>query len=111
IGLGLVPDLGGTGPLVRLVGYARALEICVTGRRVGAEEALAIGLANLVVPAEDLDAAVRDLAAAALSGARDAVVEIKALLAGAPGRTPAAQLAAEREAQVRRLRDLAGIGD
>src|SRR5262249_59140551 len=38
--LGLVPDLGGTGPLVRLVGYARALEICVTGRRVGAEEAL-----------------------------------------------------------------------
>ena len=33
--LGLVPDLGGTAPLVRLVGYARALEICATGRFVG----------------------------------------------------------------------------
>ena len=111
IGLGLVPDLGGTGPLVRLVGYARALEICVTGRRVGAEEALAMGLANLVVPPEELDGAVRDLTAAVLAGARDAVVEIKALLAGATDRTPAEQLAAEREAQVRRLRDLAGVGD
>ena len=33
--LGLIPDLGGTGPLVDLVGYARALEICATGRFVG----------------------------------------------------------------------------
>ena len=37
--LGLVPDLGGTGPLVHLVGYARALEICATGRPVSAPEA------------------------------------------------------------------------
>ncbi len=80
IKLGLVPDLGGTKPLVELVGYARALEICATGRRIGADEARAIGLANLVVPAEDLDGAVRDLTAALLSGARDAVVETKALL-------------------------------
>ncbi|WP_406689677.1 enoyl-CoA hydratase/isomerase family protein [Saccharopolyspora sp. ID03-671] len=39
-GLGLVPDLGGTLPLVRAVGYARAVDICVTGREVTAEEAL-----------------------------------------------------------------------
>ena len=39
--LGLVPDLTGTHPLVGLVGYARALEICVTGRFVHAEEAVA----------------------------------------------------------------------
>jgi hypothetical protein len=71
-----------------------------------------MGLANLVVPLDDLDDAVRDLTAALLSGARDAVVEIKALLAGAAaGRDGAAQLQAEREAQVRRLRDLAGIGE
>jgi len=112
VSLGLVPDLGGTAPLVRLVGYARALEICATGRRVGAEEALAMGLANLVVPPEELDDSVRDLTAALLSGARDAVVEIKALLAGAAaGRDGSAQLQAEREAQVRRIRDLAGIGE
>jgi enoyl-CoA hydratase/carnithine racemase len=111
INLGLVPDLGGTKPLVDLVGYGRALEICATGRRVGADEALAIGLANLVVPADDLDGAVADLTAAVLSGARDAVVEIKALLRSADSRTPAEQLLAEREAQVRRLRDLAGVGE
>jgi enoyl-CoA hydratase/carnithine racemase len=111
VSLGLVPDLGGTRPLLNLVGYARALEICATGRRVGAEEAYAIGLANVVVPPSDLDEAVRDLAAAILSGARNAVVEIKALLAGAADRTADAQLRAEREAQVRRLRDLTGRGD
>ncbi|HEX5567127.1 MAG TPA: enoyl-CoA hydratase/isomerase family protein, partial [Streptomyces sp.] len=48
--LGLVPDLTGTHPLVGLVGYARALEICATGRSVHAEEAERTGLANLVVP-------------------------------------------------------------
>ena len=111
VSLGLVPDLGGTRPLLNLVGYARALEICATGRRVGAEEAYAIGLANVVVPPSDLDEAVRDLAAAILSGARNAVVEIKALLAGSADRTADAQLRAEREAQVRRLRDLTGRGD
>jgi enoyl-CoA hydratase/carnithine racemase len=111
VSLGLVPDLGGTRPLYDLVGYARALEICVTGRRVAADEALAIGLANLVVPAEDLDSAVGDLSAAILAGARDAVVEIKALVRGAGGRSAAEQRRHEREAQVRRMRDLAGIGE
>jgi enoyl-CoA hydratase/carnithine racemase len=109
--LGLVPDLTGTKRLVDLVGYARALEICVTGRRVDATEALRMGLANLLVPAADLDGAVTDLVAAVLAGNRDAVVEIKALLAGAAGRDYAAQEAAERAAQVRRIRDLAGLGE
>lgn len=109
--LGLVPDLAGTGRLVDLVGYARALEICATGRRLGAAEALRTGLANLVVPAAELDAAVDDLVAGLLANNRDAVVEIKALLAGAARRSPAEQLAAERAAQVRRVRDLAGLGE
>jgi enoyl-CoA hydratase/carnithine racemase len=109
--LGLVPDLGGTKPLVELVGYARALELCVTGRRVDAAEADRIGLANLVVPRSELDAAVRDLVAAVLAGPRDAVVEIKALLSGAAGRQYDSQLRCERQAQLRRIRDLAGIGD
>ncbi|HTF10850.1 MAG TPA: enoyl-CoA hydratase/isomerase family protein, partial [Asanoa sp.] len=42
---------------------------------------------------------------------RDAVVETKALLSGAASRSWEEQLAAEREAQVRRLRDLAGLGE
>jgi enoyl-CoA hydratase/carnithine racemase len=109
--LGLVPDLTGTKRLVELVGYARALEICVTGRRVPAAEAERVGLANLVVGRADLDGAVADLTAAILAAPRDAVVEIKALIAGAAGRTFPEQEAAERAAQIRRLRDLAGLGE
>jgi enoyl-CoA hydratase/carnithine racemase len=109
--LGLVPDLTGTHRLVELVGYARAVELCVTGRRVGAAEADRIGLVNLVVPAPELDAATRDLIAAILSHHRDAVVEIKALLGAASGRSAADQARFEREAQVRRIRDLAGLGE
>ncbi|MDO0932050.1 enoyl-CoA hydratase/isomerase family protein [Streptomyces sp. DG2A-72] len=109
--LGLVPDLTGTHPLVGLVGYARALEICVTGRFVLAEEAVSTGLANLAVPGEQLDAAVADLASAILAAPRDAVIETKALLRGAGERTYEEQRAAERAAQARRLRELAGLGE
>ncbi|QES50759.1 enoyl-CoA hydratase [Streptomyces venezuelae] len=109
--LGLVPDLGGTQPLTALVGYARALEICATGRFVHAEEAERIGLANLVVPVAELEPAVRDLGAALLAAPRDAVIETKALLRGAVGRTYDEQRTAERAAQARRLRDLAGLSD
>ncbi|WP_066956671.1 enoyl-CoA hydratase/isomerase family protein [Streptomyces lushanensis] len=109
--LGLVPDLAGTHPLVGLVGHARALEICATGRFVQAEEAERTGLVNLVVPVEELDAAVLDLAGALLAAPRDAVIETKALLRGAAGRSFEEQRAAERAAQARRLRDLAGLSD
>jgi len=105
--LGLVPDLGGTSPLVRAVGYPRALEICLTGREVGAAEAVASGLAQLAVPREDLDAAVADLVAALLEPDPDAVRETTALLAGAAERSDVEQLAAERAAQGRRLRAMA----
>ncbi|WEV28490.1 enoyl-CoA hydratase/isomerase family protein [Streptomyces sp. 71268] len=109
--LGLVPDLAGTHPLVSLVGYARALEICATGRFVHAQEAERTGLANLVVPAAELDATTRDLAAALLAAPRDAVIETKALLRGASDRTFDEQRAAERAAQGRRLRDLAQLAE
>jgi enoyl-CoA hydratase/carnithine racemase len=109
--LGLVPDLGGTKRLTELVGPSRALEICVTGRRLPADEADRIGLATAVVPAADLDGAVADLAAAILAAPAGAVAEIKALVAGASGRSYPEQDRAEREAQARRLRDLAGAGE
>jgi enoyl-CoA hydratase/carnithine racemase len=109
--LGLVPDLTGTHPLVSLVGYGRAAEICLTGRFVHAEEAVSSGLANIAVPAAELDATVGELAAALLAAPRDAVVETKALLRGAGDRTYDEQRAAERAAQARRLRDIAGVGE
>lgn len=108
---GLVPDLGGTKRLVELVGYGRALELCATARRVPAAEAYAIGLANVVVPRPELDTAATDLAAALLAADPGALSEIKALLAGAADRSYREQDAAEREAQTRRLRDIAGVGD
>ncbi|MER6561717.1 enoyl-CoA hydratase/isomerase family protein [Streptomyces sp. NPDC001027] len=109
--LGLVPDLTGTHPLVSLVGYGRAVEICLTGRFVHAEEAVSTGLANIAVPVRDLDATVRELATAILSAPREAVIETKALLRGACDRTYDDQRAAERAAQARRLRDMAGLGE
>lgn len=104
--LGLVPDLGGTQVLVDLVGYSRALEICATGRRVGAEEAERIGLATLVVPPDELPAAVDDLVAALTGTVHEAVTMTKALLLGASHRTYAEQLFAERQAQMSRIRAL-----
>jgi len=109
--LGLVPDLTGTHPLVSLVGYARALEICATGRFVLSKEAVSTGLANIAVPREQLDDTAADLASALLAAPREAVIETKALLRGAQERTYEEQRAAERTTQARRLRDLAGIGD
>jgi enoyl-CoA hydratase/carnithine racemase len=108
--LGLVPDLGGTRILRELVGYSCAMEICATGRPVAAAEAARIGLVNAVVPRDDLDGAVHDLVAALLAPPRDAIAETKALLLGAVLRGPAEQLRAERQAQLRRIRDLAGVG-
>ncbi|HET6293251.1 MAG TPA: enoyl-CoA hydratase/isomerase family protein [Kribbella sp.] len=104
--LGLVPDLGGTQPLVQLVGYSRALEICLTSRWVEADEALQLGLANIVVPAEELAGTVKDLSEALLTPLVGAVRETKALLLGASDRSYQDQLKAEREAQARRLKEL-----
>jgi enoyl-CoA hydratase len=57
--LGIIPGAGGTQRLPRLVGPAKAKDICFTGRFVDAEEALRIGLVDEVVPAADVyDAAV-----------------------------------------------------
>jgi enoyl-CoA hydratase/carnithine racemase len=107
--LGLVPDLTGTKPLVELVGYARALEICATTRWVHAEEAREIGLATAVVPREELSEAVADLAAALTAPLYGAVSETKALLQSAASLDLEGQRRSEREAQVRRFRELAAL--
>jgi enoyl-CoA hydratase/carnithine racemase len=101
--LGLVPDLTGTAPLVRAVGEARALEICVTGRWVGAAEAVSSGLASLSVPRGQLDAAVADLVAAVTAPDAGAVRDTKAVLQGAGQRRLEEQYAVERAGQARRF--------
>ncbi len=105
--LGIVPDLGGTKPLVELVGYARALEICATGRWVEAAEARDLGIATAVVPTARLDDATDDLVAALTSPLHGAVAATKQLLLGAADRSYEDQCAAERAAQAVRLRELA----
>jgi enoyl-CoA hydratase/carnithine racemase len=80
--LGVIPGAGGTQRLARLVGPAKAKDLVFTGRHVGAEEALEIGLADAVVPdVEVYDTAVamaRKFAAGpplALAAAKRAVDE------------------------------------
>ena len=107
--LGLVPDLTGTKPLVDLVGYSRALEICATTRWVTADEARDIGLVTAVVSSDELDGAVADLAAALTAPIYGAVTETKALLQSASRLDLEEQRQAEREAQVRRFRELASL--
>ncbi|MFE1168194.1 enoyl-CoA hydratase/isomerase family protein [Nocardiopsis sp. NPDC058789] len=105
--LGLVPDLTGTKPLVDIVGVHRATEICLTARKVGAEEARELGLATLVVGVDELDGAVDDAVAALLATNPEAAVATKALLQQAGDNTLEEQCAAERRAQVGRLTALA----
>ncbi len=52
--LGIIPGAGGTQRLPRVVGYQKAKEMNFSGRQVDAEEALAIGLADKVIPVEEL---------------------------------------------------------
>jgi enoyl-CoA hydratase/carnithine racemase len=101
--LGLVPDLTGTKPLVEIVGLSRAIEICLTARTVTAAEALLLRLAELVVPAAELDAAVADLVAALLSTDAAAARATKALLQQAGTHSLAKQAVAERRAQAELL--------
>ncbi len=68
IQLGLIPGAGGTQRLPRLVGPAKAKDIVFTGRVVGAEEALAIGLVDRVVPSADVYRTACELAARLAAG-------------------------------------------
>lgn len=107
-GDGLVPAHGAAAALVALVGPARALELCLTGRVLGAAQAAGLGLAELVVAPAALDSAVDDLVAAILAAPRDAVIETKALLGAGQRHAHAEQLVAERAALARRLANLSG---
>ncbi|MFM1965171.1 MAG: hypothetical protein RL134_896 [Actinomycetota bacterium] len=105
---GLVPDLAGTHPLVRSVGYARAVDICATGRSVSAEEGFRLGFVTRVV--DDIEAGISEVVAAASSAPPGAISALLPLLQSAEAASRSEQAGREREVQVARLRALLGGG-
>jgi enoyl-CoA hydratase/carnithine racemase len=62
VGIGVIPGAGGTQRLARAIGRARAMELVLTGRRIGAAEADRLGLVTMVVPAAETLARAMELA-------------------------------------------------
>lgn len=75
--VGLIPGNGGTQLLPRLIGPNRAKEIIFTGKRIGAQEALSLGIVNKVVPTEQVEEEVRQIAAQICANAPIAVRQAK----------------------------------
>jgi enoyl-CoA hydratase len=73
INLGIIPGAGGTQRLARLVGPAKAKDLVFSGRFVDAQEALAIGLVDRVVPAAEVYATARELVGRYVGGPAYAV--------------------------------------
>jgi 2-(1,2-epoxy-1,2-dihydrophenyl)acetyl-CoA isomerase len=101
--VGLVPDSGATWFLPRLVGEAKAAEIALLGDPVPAADALRLGLVGWVVPAAELAAAARSMAARLAAGAPKAIALTKRALATSWDRD--LESALEYEAH---LQDMAG---
>jgi enoyl-CoA hydratase/carnithine racemase len=80
---GILPDLGATQRLPRLIGLGRAKELAMTARRVGADEALQIGLVNKVVPEGGHVHAATEWAKELAAGPPLALAAIKRLMNGA----------------------------
>ncbi len=85
VDLGLTVDGGATWLLPRLIGSARALELCYTGRRLEAEEAERWGLVNQLVAPDELESAVGNLAGRLARGPRAALAAMKRSVAYAEG--------------------------
>jgi enoyl-CoA hydratase/carnithine racemase len=95
--LGIIPGAGGTQRLPRLVGEARAKELIMLGRRIGAARALEIGLVNQVVPRAGLRAAVDALLAELAGCAPLSVTEAKSAIERGHARSLSDGLSIERE--------------
>lgn len=96
-GIGLTPDGGTTWLLPRLVGLRRAQELCLTNRKVKAEEAAAIGLVTRVVEAGRLTEETAALAAQFIKGATSALGATRRMLVESYSNTLEAQLSLESQ--------------
>ena len=85
--IGILPDGGGVIRLQRRIPRSLAVEMMMTGRRLGAEEAMQLGLVSRVVPQAELMAAARELAAAMAASAPLSLKAIKAVVARTEGMT------------------------
>ena len=85
VSVGLLPGAGGVTRLPRLIGAGRARDLMFSGRRIGAEEALRIGLIEHVVPLADLDATVRTMAETIAAHAPLALRALKRALRASDG--------------------------
>jgi enoyl-CoA hydratase/carnithine racemase len=102
---GILPDLGGTQRLPRLVGASKALQLIVTAARIGTDEAARLGLADVVVAEDQLEDAASELAAAIAAQPPLAVRGAKrAVRAAVSGMTVREGLVVEAEAQAPCLR-------
>ena len=97
IRLGFFPGAGGTQRLTRLLGPARALRLMMEGRRLGADEAHALGLVDEVVPADLLQQTARDVAERLAAGPTRAIGLLKRCVYQAYGRPLDEGLAIEAE--------------
>ncbi|MCB0326079.1 MAG: enoyl-CoA hydratase/isomerase family protein [Bdellovibrionales bacterium] len=77
IALGVIPGFGGTQRLPRRIGQAKALELCLTGEMIDAQQALTLGLCNDVFPAAELIEKVESIANSISSKSRVAIEGIK----------------------------------
>jgi enoyl-CoA hydratase/carnithine racemase len=100
IRLGIIPGAGGTQRLPRLIGLAKARELVFSGRHVGADEALAIGLVDRVLPSEEVYAGAQSAARQYATGPTRAYAAAKRALAVALDAELVRGLEVEREAFV-----------
>ena len=100
VNVGLVPDTGGSWLVPRLLGYARAFEWMCSGRKIGAEEALAWGLVSEVVEGDGVLARTQERAAELAELPTRAIAMTKRLFERAAGSGLGEQLELEAQLQV-----------
>lgn len=100
---GLLPDLGGTWRLPRLVGLGRATDLAITARKIDADTAARWGLVNVIFDEDDFDAAAHRYVAAVAAGPTVSVGAIPKLMRDSLAGDRDSVLSAERQAQQRCL--------